>query len=85
LRAFLRFLERDLAVHFTLEEETLFPILARYPQLAGGPVAVMESEHVEFRTMVRRLANALEAGSMREAEAIAKAIVDFLRAHMSEC
>jgi hemerythrin-like domain-containing protein len=84
LPGFLRFLEEDLAVHFALEEEALFPLLARHPQLAHGPVAVMESEHAEFRDRVRRLAGALAAADPRAAGAGAAAIVDFLHAHIAK-
>jgi hemerythrin-like domain-containing protein len=84
LGAFVRYVENDLAVHFALEEEALFPLLRRYPELARGPVAVMESEHVEFRAMVRHLAETLDAARPAEAEAGATAIVDFLRAHIAK-
>lgn len=84
LRAFVRFLEHDLAAHFTLEEEALFPLLARYPELARGPVAVMVGEHVEFRAMVRHLAGTIESGCSRENGASAGAIVNFLRAHIAK-
>jgi hemerythrin-like domain-containing protein len=84
VRALVRHLRGDVDLHFVLEEVALFPLLARHPQLARGPVAVMESEHGLLRRLIERCAGALELGDDRGASATAAAIVDLLRVHIAK-
>lgn len=51
---FLDFLQREVMSHFSLEEEILFPELARIPSIAAGPLRVMEAEHDSFRDLLAR-------------------------------
>jgi hemerythrin-like domain-containing protein len=83
LEALHAFLAGEVDEHFGLEEEALFPVLARHPQLAVGPLAVMEVEHREFRALVGELAAALDADDPR-APAVARAIGVLLRAHIDK-
>lgn len=84
LTGFLAFLRLDLALHFSLEEEALFPILARHPHLAQGPVRVMNLEHAEFRNLVDRLDAAIRAGTGTQQSVVATEIIAFLRAHIAK-
>lgn len=47
--------------HFTLEEETLFPALARVFLIAENPIEVMCSEHAQMRQLFEDLQMAIGA------------------------
>lgn len=83
LADFLAFLQGELLEHFALEENRLFPVLARH-HLAEGPLAVMQMEHEDFRALVAELAVALRAGNAEGAVAAAREIIALLRAHISK-
>ena len=82
LPGFLAFLQGEVQEHFALEEDFLFPALARHRQLAEGPLVVMEAEHAEFRALVAELAVALRASNAEAATTAAREIVGLLRAHI---
>jgi hemerythrin-like domain-containing protein len=81
---FLAFLQSEVQEHFALEEDFLFPALARHAQLAQGPLAVMEAEHEEFRALVAELAVALRTGNAAAAAGAARDVVGLLRAHIDK-
>jgi hemerythrin-like domain-containing protein len=84
LQQFLAFLGSEVEEHFGLEEEALFPVLARHPHLAAGPVAVMNAEHHEFRALVGELATALRTPGAGRPDPVARAIITLLRAHIDK-
>jgi hemerythrin-like domain-containing protein len=47
-------------LHFTREEETLFPTFEEKTGMAGGPTQVMRSEHVRMRATLDELKRHLE-------------------------
>jgi len=83
-REFLAFLGGEVEEHFGLEEEALFPVLARHPHLTTGPVAVMEAEHHEFRALIAELAAALRAPGAGRPDPVVRAIITLLRAHIDK-
>ena len=80
----LAYLEGEVGAHFALEERTLFPILARHPELAAGSLPVMEQEHASARTRVAELAEALRHGTVASQVGAVEAIIDILRAHIAK-
>jgi hemerythrin-like domain-containing protein len=84
LPAFAAYLEREVMHHFALEEQSLFPALARHLPASQGPLAVMSAEHAEFRALLAHLAAAVRAGSYAGQRAHATEIVALLRAHIDK-
>ncbi len=82
--AFIAFLDADVASHFRLEEEVLFPELAQIPTIAVGPLRVMQAEHDTFRALLER---ARDAARRADSAAVRVALVDLinlLRAHITK-
>ena len=84
LAEFLAFLEREVGGHFTLEEQALFPVMARHPHLAQGPLRVMESEHATFRELRQRLADAVQSKDYAAQREAAAAVMELLREHIAK-
>jgi hemerythrin-like domain-containing protein len=82
LAAFTAFLDGEVRAHFTLEEEALFPIMARHLGTGQGPLAVMDAEHAAFRDLLRALQDALADGDTPGQRAAAAEIIDLLRGHI---
>lgn len=82
LASFTAFLAGEVRAHFTLEEEALFPIMARHLGTGQGPLAVMDAEHAAFRDLLRALQDALAAGDAPGQRAAAAEIIDLLRGHI---
>jgi len=82
LAPFAAFLAGEVRAHFTLEEEALFPIMARHLGTGQGPLAVMDAEHRAFRDLLRALQDALAAGEVPAQRAAAAEIIDLLRGHI---
>jgi regulator of cell morphogenesis and NO signaling len=82
--AFSEFLAGEISQHFTVEEEALFPLLGRHLGTEVGPIAVMLSEHAQFRRLQEGLAHAVKSGDRTRQQAGARAIVELLRAHIGK-
>jgi len=80
----LAYLEREMGTHVALEERALFPVLARHPELAAGPLPIMEQEHAIFRARTGELADALRYGTVASQVGAVEAIIDLLRAHLAK-
>ena len=61
LAPFAAFLGGEVCAHFALEEEALFPLMARHLGTAAGPLAVMDAEHAAFRELLHALQTAVAA------------------------
>jgi hemerythrin-like domain-containing protein len=81
---FAAYLSDEVAYHFRLEEEALFPILGRHLGTEAGPLAVMNAEHEEFRALLARLQSSMGAGQIGEQEACARELIELLRAHIAK-
>jgi hemerythrin-like domain-containing protein len=84
LSGFLKTLKTDVADHFTIEEECLFPVLAKHPGIADGPLRVMDMEHSAFRKLVLHLSQAVGAGRIEDQRAFARDIIDLLRERIAK-
>jgi hemerythrin-like domain-containing protein len=84
LADFLMFLQGDVADHFAIEEEALFPALSAHAHLAQGPLAVMDQEHTTFRQLVLLLSKAVHEGDRAEQRARSRDIVELLREHIAK-
>lgn len=84
LEDFHAFLVGEVGEHFELEEAALFPILATRPHLAAGPIAVMEAEHLEFRTLLAELGTALRQSGAERRPDITDRIIALLRDHIDK-
>jgi hypothetical protein len=62
--------DADMALHFSSEEETLFPAFEARTGMRGGPTAVMRMEHEQMRRLIAEMRAALAA---RDAGAFAGA------------
>jgi len=76
------YLEREVGAHFALEEQALFPVLARHPEVAAGALPTMMEEHATLRARLGELGEALRHGSVASQVALVEAITDLLRAHI---
>jgi len=84
LSAFATYLEHDIAQHFTIEEDALFPLLERSLGLQQGPLAVMLAEHEEFRALVQALRDAVQAANHEAQRVHARAVIELLRGHIAK-
>jgi len=50
---------QELAAHFALEEDTLFPEFEQATGMTGGPTQVMRMEHQQMRALVQNLTSAM--------------------------
>jgi hemerythrin-like domain-containing protein len=82
LADFATFLEGDVVQHFALEEDALFPLLARHPGVAQGPLSVMHQEHAAFRELLNSLRGAVRAHDVDAQRAHASDVIELLRAHI---
>jgi len=81
---FASFLEREVRHHFEVEEQALFPLLARHLGTEQGPLAVMNAEHATFRELLADLVDGVHGGDDARAEARARDIIALLRAHIDK-
>ena len=81
---FAAYLDREVLEHFAVEEEALFPILARHLPPAGGPLAVMNAEHEEFRSLLAALRAAVRAGDAEQGRGCARELIELLRGHIAK-
>ena len=84
LAEFLAFLEGEVAEHFRLEEEALFPVLERRLGVSHGPLAVMNAEHTTFRALMHGLGASVRAGDLDRQRDCTLQIVDLLRGHIAK-
>jgi hemerythrin-like domain-containing protein len=84
LTTFAAYLDDEVARHFALEEQALFPLLARHLSQAQGPLAVMNAEHATFRDLLARLTDALRAGDRAAQLADVRELIELLRAHIAK-
>jgi hemerythrin-like domain-containing protein len=82
LAPFASFLAGEVRAHFALEEEALFPIMARHLGTGQGPLAVMDAEHVAFRALLQALQDTLAAGDVPGQRAAAAETIHLLRGHI---
>jgi hemerythrin-like domain-containing protein len=78
------YLQREVIQHFALEEQALFPVLARHLGQTEGPLAVMNSEHASFRELLGSLDAAVRARDPGREESCAHEIIDLLRSHIAK-
>ncbi len=84
LSDFARFLESEVMQHFAVEEQALFPLLARHLGEEDGPLAVMNSEHATFRGLLGELRDGVRAGDGAAQRRAGGEIVSLLRAHIAK-
>ncbi len=84
LEGFAAYLSGEVAHHFRLEEEALFPLLGRHLGTDAGPLAVMNAEHEEFRSLLARLQELVAGGQIAEQAACARELIELLRAHIAK-
>jgi len=81
---FATYLSEEVAAHFALEEQALFPVLARHLGVDRGPLAVMNAEHASFRELLSALSSAVRADQREAQRASAGAIIVLLRDHIDK-
>jgi len=84
LAPFASYLAQEVAHHFEIEEQALFPLLAGHIGSEQGPLAVMNAEHASFRELLRQLSDDLDSGRPGQAQQYAREIVDLLRGHIAK-
>jgi hemerythrin-like domain-containing protein len=84
LAPFAAYLEDEVAHHFAIEEQALFPLLAGYLGEEEGPLAVMNAEHAAFRELLADLTTALRSRDRDAQRAHAAELVQLLRAHIAK-
>jgi len=82
--AFVAFLEDDVLAHFALEEDLLFPEMARDEALAQGPLRVMHAEHAAFRDLLATAREARAGCDERRLCAAAADLAALLQAHIAK-
>ena len=63
LQAAARYLNTDVRLHNTLEEDALFPLMERHLPATGGPTDVMRHEHRDLWTALEELETRLVAAA----------------------
>lgn len=81
---FLDFLEADVIAHFLLEEDVLFPELAKFPDIAAGPLRVMQAEHETFRELLQTGNRARAQGNDAQLSMAATDLAALLQAHIAK-
>jgi hemerythrin-like domain-containing protein len=81
---FVAFLESDVLDHFAIEEDLLFPQLARHAALAQGPLVVMNAEHTAFRDLLETARQARAAGDTAALATAATNLAALLQAHIAK-
>jgi hemerythrin-like domain-containing protein len=84
LAPFAAFLANEVVHHFAIEEQALFPLLARHLSLEQGPLAVMNAEHAAFRELLGDLTTAVRAGNLDAQRTHAAELVELLRGHIAK-
>jgi hemerythrin-like domain-containing protein len=84
LAPFASYLVQEVAHHFEIEEQALFPLLARHLGSEQGPLAVMNAEHASFRELLRQLSDGLDSGRAGQAQERARDIIGLLRGHIAK-
>jgi hemerythrin-like domain-containing protein len=81
---FIAYLEREVVHHFAVEEQALFPVLARHLPLEQGPLAVMNAEHATFRDLMQELTAGLDSGDVKRQERCTRDLIELLRQHIAK-
>ena len=68
-------------LHFTREENILFPAFEERTGISHGPTAVMRSEHVEIRETLQGMADALASRNANAYLGLAETLLMLLRQH----
>lgn len=82
--ALLALLEDEVAAHFRIEEEALFPFLDGHADLRRGPLVVVDAEHSAFRDLVLDLRDAIRVADIELQRVCAVTIIRFLRGHITK-
>lgn len=82
LDAACRYFRKEVAVHFTKEEDALFPAMEKYWGHQGGPVVVMLKEHQEHRHMLDQLCVAVQNRDVAAVRSIWQAFNPHLTMHI---
>lgn len=81
---FVNYLQREVMEHFAVEEQALFPLLARHLGRTQGPLAVMDAEHAAFRELLQDLTAGLRAGDVGQQRRCTHEIIKLLRDHIAK-
>ncbi len=81
---FATYLTQEVAAHFTLEEQALFPAMARHLGSDRGPLAVMNAEHESFRALLSDLTRAVGKGDSTAQRERCVEIIALLRDHIDK-
>jgi hemerythrin-like domain-containing protein len=84
LKAFAGYLEAEVMHHFAVEEQALFPVLARHLSQTQGPLAVMNAEHTSFRELVNDLDAGVRSGDYGRQRSAAQDLIELLRGHIAK-
>ena len=78
--SFLAFSNETLA-HFKKEEETLFPALEAQTSMIQGPTQMMRYEHDQIRSLIGKMAEALEQEDKDAYLSLAESMMTLLQQH----
>ncbi|MCP4188973.1 MAG: hemerythrin domain-containing protein [Gammaproteobacteria bacterium] len=74
-------MKQDIIDHLANEEEILFPMFQEKTGMQGGPVMVMLGEHVEIKSLIERIDNAITVQDTDEALDTTETLFMFLQQH----
>ena len=92
LKVLVAFFQTDFWVHFTKEEEAIFPEIEKFMPRDSGPLGVMLAEHEDLRSINSKLQDALQsffsgsddAGSVELMKEYGSRFTGILRAHIDK-
>ncbi len=94
LRDWVNELSQRMLLHFLMEEEALFPVLAEYIGKEDGPIGVMLEEHLKIRSallnwkrgvnVLCKLTGSARDRVLREVTSVGNQTIAQLRLHMSK-
>ena len=72
---------RALLAHFGIEEDSLFPAFEKRTGMAGGPTRIMRMEHMQMRSLLAELEEALGARDGDEFLGVAETLLMLMQQH----
>lgn len=67
--------------HFQVEEELLFPAFEQASGMAGGPTAVMRSEHANMRELLHKMAAAIAGNGRDDYLGLSETLLLYMQQH----
>lgn len=72
---------REMEVHFSMEENVMFPAFEKMTGMTAGPTDVMRSEHVQMREVFAQMESAIGANNADEYLGLSETLLMIMQQH----